>query len=398
MKPILPLYLILVLACTSTHCLAQEEFIEPPARQLTRLKFQQLTGGVILLQGQLIGYPDTLNFILDTGSGGISLDSTTAEYLKLKPIPTDRTIRGIAGIRMVSFVYNQRLRLGGLNIDSLNFHINDYEILTEVYGERIDGIIGFSVLSRYIFKINYDSSYLDIYTKGTMKYPRGGYLFKPLIATLPVQSARVRDDKAVQARFLFDIGAGLNMMLSKDFVEDSSILDKKRKLYIKEAEGLGGRIDMQLTVIKEVKVGPYRFRNVPVYVFRDEFNVTSYPFLGGILGNDILRRFNCILNYDKRDFYLIPNTHYQEPFDYSYSGVELYFINGVIMIGDVAKGSPAEAAGLKEGDVVVAINKVFNQSLTQLKLALQNTGDKIQIIIKRNGELKNFEFKVRSIY
>jgi hypothetical protein len=345
-----------------------------------------------------MGYPDTLNFILDTGSGGISLDSTTAEYLKIKSFPTDRTIRGIAGIRQVSFIYNQKLRVGTLNIDSLNFHINNYEILNAVYGERIDGIIGFSVLSRYIFKINYDSLFFDIYSKGTMKYPRGGYLLKPLISTLPVQTGRVKDEKTLGGRFLFDIGAGLNMMLSKDFVEDSSFLSKKRKLYFKEAEGLGGKIDMQLTVIKEVKVGPYKFRNVPIYVFKDEFNITSYPFLAGILGNDILRRFNCILNYDKRDIYLTPNTHFQEPFDYSYSGVELYYINESIVVGDVAKNSPAEAAGLKEGDIVVAINKAFDQNLSALKAALQNTGDKVKIIVRRGTELMEFEFKVRSIF
>src|SRR5258705_1542062 len=262
MKQKLPLYLgVFLCICFRSH--AQEEFIEPPARSLTRVHFQQLTGGVILLHGQLMGYPDTLNFILDTGSGAFPLDSTTADYLKLKPVPTDRTIRGIAGIRQVSFVYHQKLRLGNLDIDSLDFHINDYEILNAVYGERIDGIIGFSVLSRYIFKINYDSLFFDIYSKGTMKYPRGGYLLKPLISTLPVQAARVKDEKTLGGRFLFDIGAGLNMMLSKDFVEDSSLLMKKRKTYFKEAEGLGGKIDMQLTVIKEVKVGPYKFRNVP---------------------------------------------------------------------------------------------------------------------------------------
>ena len=94
----------------SVQLTAQEEFIEPPSKFLTRLHFVQLTGGVILIEGQLFGYPDTLNFLLDTGSGGISLDSATALYLKLKPIPTDRTIRGIAGIRTVSFVNNQKLK------------------------------------------------------------------------------------------------------------------------------------------------------------------------------------------------------------------------------------------------------------------------------------------------
>jgi len=387
----------LFIAFSVNQLKAQEEFIESPSKFITRLHFTQLTGGVILLQGQLIGYPDTLNFILDTGSGGISLDSTTAAYLRLNPVPSDRTIRGIAGIRNVSFVHNQGLKLGTLFIDSLDFHINNYDILTAVYGERIDGIIGYSVLKRFIFKIDYDSSRVEIHSKGSLKYPRGGYLLRPLIATLPIQSARVKDDKTVQARFLYDIGAGLCMMLSSDFVEDSMILHKKRRLYYKEAEGLGGKIDMQMTVIKEVKIGPYRFRNVPIYIFKDDYNVTSYPFLGGLIGNDILRRFNCILNYEKRDFYLIPNSHFAEPFDYSYSGIELYFLDGQVVVGDVAQGSPAEASGLQEGDVVVAINKVFNQNLTQLKAALQNSGDKVKIIVRRAGQLKVYEFKIRSI-
>ena len=377
---------------------AQEEFIEPAAKYLTRLHFTQLTGGVILLQGQFGNFPDTMNFILDTGSGGISLDSTTASELKLTPTPSDKTIRGIAGIRLVSFVNNEKLKLGTLTIDSLDFHINNYDILTAVYGEHIDGIIGYSVLRRFIFKIDYDSSRIDIYSKGTFKYPKGGYMFRPLIATLPIQTARVKDEKTIQTRFLYDIGAGLCMMLSEDFIQDSMLLNKKRKLYYKEAEGLGGKIDMQMTVIKELKLGPYRFRNVPVYIFKDEFNVTSYPFLGGIIGNDILRRFNCILNYDKRDFYLTPNSHFLDGFDYSYSGIELYFINGQIVVGDVAQNSPAEKSGLKEGDIVVSINNVFNQSLTQLKTALQNANERIKMIVRRGTELKVFEFKVRTIF
>jgi hypothetical protein len=396
MRKLLLLYVLILLAANKLR--AQEEFIEPPSRFLTRVHFDQLTGGIILLRGQFGDHSDSLNFILDTGSGGISLDSATAEYLKLKPIPSDKTIRGIAGIRMVSFVNNQKLKLGALTIDSLDFHINNYDILTAVYGERIDGIIGYSVLKRFIFKIDYDSSRIDIYSKGTFKYPRGGFLFRPLIATLPIQSARIKDDRTIQTRFLYDIGAGLCMMLSKDFIEDSLLLSKKRKLYYKEAEGLGGKIDMQMTVIKEIKLGPYRFRNVPVYIFKDEFNVTSYPFLGGIIGNDILRRFNCILNYEKRDFYLMPNSHYLEAFDYSYSGIELYFIDGQIIIGDVAEGSPAEASGLQEGDIVISINNVVNQNLTQLKLALQNSNERIKMIVKRKNELKAFEFRVRSIF
>ncbi len=377
---------------------AQEEFIEPPARQITTFPFNQLTGGIVIGEAKLGNFPDTLNFILDTGSSGISLDSSTAEYLKLKPIPTDRTIRGIANIHKVSFLYNQQLKLPGLTIDSLDFHINNYGILTAVYGEQIDGIIGFSVFNRYILKLDYDSMKVSFWSKGTIRYPRGGYLLKPTVNLLVAQQARVRDEEIVNSRFLYDMGAGVCMLLTRDFITDSAFMSKGKKKWIKEGEGLGGKIDMELTVIREVKVGPYRFRNVPVFIFDDETNVTNYPYMGGLLGNDILRRFNVIINYAKSDIYITPNSHYTESFDYSYSGVELYLVNGRILVGDVAKGSPAEAAGLKEGDEVLGVNKNFTQNLNQYKIAMQTPNEKIKIIYRRDGVINDVEFKVKSIF
>ena len=221
---------LIIFPFVSTVSAAQEEFIEP-ARLLTRFNFSQLTGGVILLKGTLEPFPDTLNFILDTGSGGISLDSMTVEYFQLKGVPSNKIIRGIAGVRQVSFLNNRMLHLKGLDIDSLNFHINDYSILTSVYGERIDGIIGYSVLSRYILKVDYDNLFIEFWSKGSIRYPKGGFLLRPLINTLPVQVARVRDGKSINSRFLFDMGAGLNLMLTEDFIKDSSLMHKKRKFY-----------------------------------------------------------------------------------------------------------------------------------------------------------------------
>jgi len=397
MKSCLSGILFLLVWLSAPALRAQEEFIEPPSRHITTVPFTQLTGGIIILHALIDNHPDTLNFILDTGSSGISLDSATAEYLGMKPVPTERTIRGIAGIRKVNFLFNRTLHFPGLSVENLDFHINDYDILTTVYGERIDGIIGYSLINRYIMKIDYDSMRLSFLSKGTLRYPKGGYLLKPAIGQLVSQPMRVRDDKAIYSRFLFDLGAGLCMLLSREFVEDSAFLSKKKKRYIKEGEGLGGKIDMELTVMKEVRLGPYKFRNVPVFIFDDVYNVSSYPYMGGILGNDLLRRFNVILNYGKGDIYITPNKHFTDVFDYSYSGIELYLINGVIMIGDVAKGSPAEAAGLKEGDEVIAINKNLLHNLNAYKIALKAPNEKIKIIIRRNGEMKEYEFKVRSI-
>jgi len=376
---------------------SQEEIVPFPSRLLSDVPFKTLTGGVIVLNATLGDFPDTLNFILDTGSGGISLDSSTVVSLGLEPQPSKVRIRGVAGIKEVSYVYNQQLNFPEYTVDSLNFHINDYGFLSSVYGVKVDGIIGYSLFSRYILKINYDDSLMQICSQGTIRYPKGGFLLKPNIKSLVVQKALLKDKHEINARFLHDIGAGVCVMLSREFVEDSTLLAWNRKLWPKEGHGLGGKIHMDLTVIKELKFGPYKFKHVPTLIFDDVYDVTSYPYLGGLIGNDIFRRFNVIYNYANGDIHFTPNGSFRERFDYAYSGIDLQLIHGVIEIGGVAKGSPADIAGVKEGDMLLAVNNDFSVNFSEYKKALQRPKRPVTLLIKRDEELIIFKFKIKSI-
>ncbi len=377
---------------------AQEEFIAPASRLLSVISFKQFSGGVVVLKARVNDFNDSLNFILDTGSGGISLDSVTCERLQINSQESDKTIRGIAGVRNVRFAYNNTLHLPGLQVDSLNFHINDYEILSSVYGEHIDGIIGYSFLNRYIVKINYDSSRISVFTKGTTRYPKGGFVLRPLLISIPIQGGRIREQsEEVHGRFYFDIGAGLCLLLSADFAADSVKFNAKKKMLHTQAEGLGGKAQMRITTVKEFRIGPYRFRKVPAYVFDDEYNVTSYPYLGGLIGNDLLRRFNITLNYEKREIHLLPNSHYRDPFDYAYTGLGFYFYDGEIRVTDIMKDSPAELAGFKLDDVIMAINNNFSKSVQAYRNILQNYGAKLKVLVLRDGVPVMLTMRVKSI-
>jgi hypothetical protein len=376
---------------------AQETFIQPPARLITTFPIILFTGGVTIIRGRLGDFPDTLNFVLDTGSGGISLDSGTCARLGLHPTPSDQQLLGIAGISQAKFLYNQVLHLPGLTVDSLNFHVSDYDILTSVYGEKIDGIIGHSFFSRYIVGIDYDSNRVSVYSHGSFRYPRAGYQLRPVIPSLPIIGAETEDARKILGRYFFDTGAGLCALFSNDFINDSSQLSRKKKFYLTQAQGLGGKATMRLTVIDEVRLGPYRFHKVPVYLFDDLYNITAYPNLCGVIGNDILRRFNVILNYDRRVFCLTPNSHYHDQFDYSYTGMSIYKEGSVIRVGDVMDGSPADKAGIRVDDVLLAINNSFNGNMQLYKNLLQNSGDRLKIIISRDGQLMTFKLLVKSI-
>jgi hypothetical protein len=370
---------------------------ETPVQPLTRIPFLSLTGGVMIVTAQMPPFPDTLQFIFDTGSSGISLDSSTAAYLGLQPVYSGYAIRGVGGIRKVPFVNGRSLQLGSIRADSLDFHVNDYSVLTSVYGVRIDGIIGYSLLSRYVIRIDQELQQMDWFAAGVNAYPRRGYRMKLEMDKLPSHAAYVQDLRGEQSRFLIDLGAGLNLLFSRRYVQSSGLLDNTRKRWIKSGEGIGGRIEMELTTMRQLRIGPYRFRQVPINIFDDDFNVTNYPEWAGLIGNDLLRRFQVVLNYPAKEMHLLPNRFFSDPFDYSYSGLELYLINNKIRVGYLAPGSPAATAGLELGDEVVAVNKNFSGILTEYKFQLQKAGERVRIIYRRDEKIGELEFRVLRI-
>lgn len=367
------------------------------ARLLSTFPFKQLTGGVILLEARFDTLSTPFNFILDTGSGGISLDSTTVEEFDIEQVPSNISILGIAGARKVNFAYDKQLHLPGLTIDSLNFHINDYQLLSSVYGIPIDGIIGYSILKDHIVKIDFDVHQIHIYTPGDISYPRRGTSFYPVFTALPIVSLTVRDERTLQPNVYFDTGAGLCFLVTKRYATDSLLFKEKRKPKPVGVQGLGGKKLMEVTVVQKVKFGPYSFKRVPTYILDDQVNVISYPFLGGLLGNDLLRRFNIILNYPEKRIHLTPNSHYRDPFDYSYAGMNLYVVDGAIEVQDVIEGSPADEAGLKNGDVVVGINNNISGNITEYKDMLSKES-RLTFIISRSGELLTLKLKTGRIY
>lgn len=387
--------ILLLFVLANTH--AQEILPQKEAKFITRFPFKQFSGGVMVLQALFANIPDTLNFILDSGSGGISLDSATCAEFNIPIKPSDTTITGIGGVRKVSFAFDQSLTLPGLKIEHLNFHVNNYEVLSSVYGEKVDGIIGYSFFSRYIVKINFDSSILEIYSPGKIDYPKNGTTLHPAFTNLPIQWLNIKDKRSLGFNFYFDTGAGLCLLMSEKFASDSGILLSRRKPVITQAEGMGGKIQMRLTLIKEVKVGPYRFRAVPTYLYKDDYNVTSYPFTGGLLGNDLLRRFNMIFNYPNHEIHLEPNTHFNEDFDYAYTGLGIYFVNGKIMVEDVIAGSPADKAHFKINDEIIAVNKNFSLNMQAYKYILQKPFEAVSVLIRRDGILKELTINTISI-
>jgi C-terminal processing protease CtpA/Prc len=60
-------------------------------------------------------------------------------------------------------------------------------------------------------------------------------------------------------------------------------------------------------------------------------------------------------------------------------------------------GSPSEVAGFKPGDVMVAVDNNFTRNIQTYKTLMQNPGQKLKILILRDGEPIILTLKVKSI-
>jgi hypothetical protein len=389
--------LLIYIICLSMPTVTTAQTDAAKAKFITAFPFKMLDGGTILLRASIGNMPDTLNFVLDTGSGGISLDSVTAERLQLTAVNSNRNIIGIAQKRKGSFILNQTLHLPKLTVDSLDFHVNDYEFLTLSKGIKIDGIIGYSFLSRFVVKVNYDNLQIEVWKPGLIKYPKAGFNMPLYLDNLPMFDANVKDNKSVNGRYFFDTGADVCFLMSQKFVDDSNFLKTNKKALAVPAEGLGGSEAMKFTTVDQLHVGPYVFRKVPSYIFTDKYNVTRYPQLGGLIGNDLLHRFNLIINYPDAEIHLSPNSHFNDPFDYVYTGFKIFSVNGKAIIDQVVKDSPAEKAGLQNGDLLLGVNNNFSNNLEGYKNVISSAREELKMSIMRDNQLKTVVVLVETV-
>jgi C-terminal processing protease CtpA/Prc len=104
------------------------------------------------------------------------------------------------------------------------------------------------------------------------------------------------------------------------------------------------------------------------------------------------------LNYDRSEIYILPNGAFNQPFDYSYSGVTIGLIGGKIVVTDVMKDSPAEKAGFQEGDIILEVNGDSRQDVQTYQGLLRTIGPRVRVLVRRGeGEVALLSLKVKSI-
>lgn len=239
-------------------------------------------------------------------------------------------------------------------------------------GLKIDGMIGYQFLARFLTTIDYANSKL------TLAMPAGAPATAPGAAAVPFFIDHTIPRIAVTVGGVttsaeVDTGNRAGLELSQPFLAAHPAIAAMAKTEPGVVGfGVGGPAYARLGRVPSLQIGPYALSNVVTSFTYQTQGALADPYNPANVGGTIWRRFTVTFDYAHQQLLLAKNAQFDAPFSYDRSGLFLIDDNGAHTVLSVFPGTPAAAAGLRKGDVVLAVNNTAaaQTSLAQLRAML----------------------------
>jgi PDZ domain/Aspartyl protease len=223
-------------------------------------------------------------------------------------------------------------------------------------GMRIDGMVGYQLLARFLITIDYANSKLTLAmpSRAPAAAPGAvgiGFFIDGSIPRIPVTVDGVSTSAEV------DTGNRAGLELSAPFLATHAAIAALAKTAPSVIGfGVGGPAYARLGRIPALQVGPYQINNTVASFSTQSQGALADPFNPANIGGAIWRRFDVTFDYAHLQLLLAKNANFDAPFSYDRSGLFLIDANGAYTVLSVLPASPASAAGLAKGDVIIAVN------------------------------------------
>ncbi len=190
----------------------------------------------------------------------------------------------------------------GIRIENSPINYIDYR-----GGLKADGVIGFNAFEDKVVEIDYDKKILVIHDSA--------FTIDPSFSTVEMKwrgdamfiEGFIHTDKTRhKGLYLFDTGSKWALSLTKTYCSEIKISQDLQEIGTRRARGANGKTIVSNTVLlPKLEIGGVQLFDVPTDLELPSKG-EGLPF--NILGNDALKRFNVIIDYQKSLIHLKKNS------------------------------------------------------------------------------------------
>lgn len=248
-----------------------------------------------------INNSDMLDLIFDTGANGVVLSDDA--YSKNVKVKIDGSIEGhgIGGSSQDELSKSNNLNIAGISWNNVALSVK------HAGKPNADGVIGYNVFDGNIVEINYDKKVLVIHQSlpsQAKKYSRYDLTFKDGLSHIKL--ILNNDRKKTEGLFNFDTGSSETLFVNNEFASANELYNSMKKVGSDKLKGGGSnKIVVEKLLLPSLLIGGYELKDIRIGV--EDASANDGPSFN-IVGNDILKRFNAIIDYQNDVVYLRQNT------------------------------------------------------------------------------------------
>jgi len=324
----------------------------PEAAPLGKIAFELIDNRIFV--NVMINGHGPFHMILDTGASlGVSPD--VAQKAGLTAESTGVT--GGVGEKSVEAQSShvRELTFGPVHLSNLDCDIISTADSPDVFGKiPVDGFFGAEVFEKYVVRHDYQKNELTFYDPQTYVYSGSGesVLFERP-GNIPIISASF---DGIDGRFGVDTGARSALILYGPFVADHHLAEKYQpKFQGVSGWGLGGPVRSYMVRSQSLKIGQFELHGLIARLSLNKSGATATNSKAGLIGPDVLKRFTFICDYARHRLIFEKNSDFGRRDSYDRAGIWLAQKGDAFEVFDVIPGGPADQAGLKVGDQVLAV-------------------------------------------
>ena len=342
-----------------------------------------------------------LNFTLDTGSDVFAI-LTSAQAKNLGLIPLNKYKVGIAanvGEIEAATIPSANLTLPGVEAFNQRIEVimSDEATPNE---SKIDGVLGLEFLKKFIVEIDYEEQTLSLFAPEKYRYSGTGEVI-PIKIKDGSPMVRLKlitmGGKSIEDYFEVDNGMSATLAFRTPAVTRYGLLAEMQTIPAPIDIEAGGEYKRRIGRLKSLQLGHFIIENPTVSLSE---NVEGE---GGLIGEEILRRFKVIFDFSHHRMILTPNSHFKEPYEEDMSGISVTPEENsgtkVFRIRQVVANTPGFEAGLQADDLITAVDGQPAASLTEghLEHLFMQQGREVALTIRRSEKKIQVRLKLRRL-